>query len=348
VDSYVLAWGAGIGDVVLSTPMLVSLKTTAPTQKIIAIGNAGNRQILLWLADLGFVDEVITLPSTLPGVIKLFSKLSLKFRARFVILHTVKSAKIPWLLSPLIHLRRKSIGFRIRGRLEKLITGFDQTLIPDDVALRDAYASMGETLSGQSSSNIVEQARQVISSWTLKRSEHRGKTDTDITIGLHLGTGPGVVVKSLNRDRWSPLFESLKKRNSRFLLFGGPDEPSDLPRIWDDSVDQSLIGKPGLADFTAALSSCDLFIANDGGPMHLAGLLGIPTIAFFGASDPARQHPMTDRFFVIEPGCWCQHTSRSVGEIACPNPDGPICRDMVIDSNILNNVNKWLDAELAK
>lgn len=112
MDSYVLAWGAGIGHLVLSTPMFVSLKTTSPTGKIIAIGNAGNRQILLWLADLGFVDEVITLPSTLPGVIKLFFKLSPKFRVRFVILHTVKSAKIPWLLSPLIYLRRKSIGFR--------------------------------------------------------------------------------------------------------------------------------------------------------------------------------------------------------------------------------------------
>ena len=345
LNSYVLAWGAGIGDVVLSTPMFVSLRSSQPRGKIVAIGNSSNKRILEWLAELGYIDEVVTVPASIPGTIKIFFQLARTFRARFVMLHTIKSAKIPWLLSPLIHLNRKSIGFRKRSRMERWITRFDQSRIPDDRALKDAYALMGESISNETANDLVETARSTISAWASKKPSEQQPT-SQIVVGLHLGTGPGVEVKSLKRERWQPLLKSLRKRGAMYIMFGGPDEPATAPPEWNDSTDQSLVGRSTLSEFTIALSICDLFIGNDGGPMHLAGLLDIPTIAFFGASDPVRQHPLTNRFFLIEPGCWCQHTSRTVGEIACPNPDGPICRDMIISEDILNDVDTWLDVEL--
>jgi heptosyltransferase II len=46
----------------------------------------------------------------------------------------------------------------------------------------------------------------------------------------------------------------------------------------------SKLDLPALAGF---ISRCTAFAANDSGPMHIARALGVPTLAFFGSTDPA-------------------------------------------------------------
>jgi heptosyltransferase-2 len=47
------------------------------------------------------------------------------------------------------------------------------------------------------------------------------------------------------------------------------------------------------------LSICDGFIGNDSGSMHLAGALGIPTVAIFGSTNPNRTGPLGPKTRVI-------------------------------------------------
>ena len=47
-----------------------------------------------------------------------------------------------------------------------------------------------------------------------------------------------------------------------------------------------------LLDLLGELSTADAFVGNDSGPTHLAGILGVPTVALFGPTDPARWHPL--------------------------------------------------------
>jgi ADP-heptose:LPS heptosyltransferase len=44
-----------------------------------------------------------------------------------------------------------------------------------------------------------------------------------------------------------------------------------------------------------ALSSASLFIGNDSGPGHLAGIIGVPTLSLFGPTDPANWKPLGPR-----------------------------------------------------
>lgn len=48
-----------------------------------------------------------------------------------------------------------------------------------------------------------------------------------------------------------------------------------------------LCGKLSLSALGGFISRCAAFAANDSGPMHLARALGVPTLAFFGSTDPA-------------------------------------------------------------
>ena len=48
-----------------------------------------------------------------------------------------------------------------------------------------------------------------------------------------------------------------------------------------------LSGKLDLRGLGGFISRCTAFAANDSGPMHMARALGVPTLAFFGSTDPA-------------------------------------------------------------
>jgi ADP-heptose:LPS heptosyltransferase len=47
----------------------------------------------------------------------------------------------------------------------------------------------------------------------------------------------------------------------------------------------NLSGALSLEELPAFISECGLLIANDGGPLHLAVFLGIPTLSLFGPTD---------------------------------------------------------------
>jgi ADP-heptose:LPS heptosyltransferase len=51
-------------------------------------------------------------------------------------------------------------------------------------------------------------------------------------------------------------------------------------------------------DLLNQIVSGSVFIGNDSGPAHLAGIIGVPTIALFG-TDPQRWKPMGPKVNVI-------------------------------------------------
>jgi lipopolysaccharide heptosyltransferase II len=49
---------------------------------------------------------------------------------------------------------------------------------------------------------------------------------------------------------------------------------------------ENKIGTTSLAELIQIVKNCDLLLTNDTGTMHLAGVLGISTVAIFGSTDP--------------------------------------------------------------
>jgi ADP-heptose:LPS heptosyltransferase len=67
-----------------------------------------------------------------------------------------------------------------------------------------------------------------------------------------------------------------------------------------------LPGVPELPLFLAVLARAGVFISGDTGPLHFAAGLGVPTIALFGPTSPARWAPMGDRHQFLTGGrCGC-------------------------------------------
>jgi ADP-heptose:LPS heptosyltransferase len=54
-----------------------------------------------------------------------------------------------------------------------------------------------------------------------------------------------------------------------------------------------------LLDLLDEIARAAAFLGTDSGPAHLAGIIGVPTVALFGPSDPTRWRPLGARVSVI-------------------------------------------------
>lgn len=111
-------------------------------------------------------------------------------------------------------------------------------------------------------------------------------------------------------ERWRELIEALlaARPQSEVVLYGTPAD-----RAITDAVGQgfapervrNLAGQTNLAQFCDELAACAVIACNDTGGMHLANMLGTPTVAVFGPTNPVRTGPVfTSPHTLLQPeGC---------------------------------------------
>jgi lipopolysaccharide heptosyltransferase II len=128
---------------------------------------------------------------------------------------------------------------------------------------------------------------------------------------LH-GVIPGAALVALNpAARWrtkqwpvasfAELADGLQKEGLRVLIVGDVSDrqlAEDLTRRMR-TVPINLVGQTSIKELLALLRQVRLFVTNDSGPMHLAAALGVPILALFGPTDPARTGPYGSRHLVL-------------------------------------------------
>jgi len=98
-------------------------------------------------------------------------------------------------------------------------------------------------------------------------------------------------------QRWSPesfatIITGLTERTgAACIVLAGPGERELALRITAATPDALTSGEVGIREMMALISSCDLFIGNNSGPLHVAAALGVPTVSIMGPSDPLRFAP---------------------------------------------------------
>jgi heptosyltransferase II len=87
----------------------------------------------------------------------------------------------------------------------------------------------------------------------------------------------------------------------QWILFGTKNDASAGETIAAALGDKCLnrIGETTLEELIVELRSCGLVLTNDTGTMHLASLLGLPTVAIFGSTDPRLTGPLGDGHIIL-------------------------------------------------
>jgi lipopolysaccharide heptosyltransferase II len=91
------------------------------------------------------------------------------------------------------------------------------------------------------------------------------------------------------------------KLSVQWILFGTPTDTTvgeTIARALGDSC-VNRIGQTTLEQLIDELRKCRLLLTNDTGTMHLASLLGVPTVAIFGSTDPRLTGPLGDRHIIV-------------------------------------------------
>lgn len=105
---------------------------------------------------------------------------------------------------------------------------------------------------------------------------------------LVLAPGSGGRAKCWPRPGWLTLARTLADAGQPLQgLLGPVERERDDPRAWPWPVAIDWLVPPDAPALAAALAGARAFVGNDSGPTHLAAMLGVPTVALFGPSDPA-------------------------------------------------------------
>jgi heptosyltransferase III len=127
---------------------------------------------------------------------------------------------------------------------------------------------------------------------------------TDLSVAIHPGSGSAQ--KCWPASRFAAVIERLWQQNRSVLLLAGP---ADSERVHD--VFQQLSSPPApdmlklltnapLLEVARQLQPCRCYLGNDSGITHLAAMLGVPTIAIFGPTDPAVWRPVGPSVKVLQ------------------------------------------------
>ena len=137
-----------------------------------------------------------------------------------------------------------------------------------------------------------------------------GTADHGLSIGFHAGTA---LFKNHIMRRWAPeKFAELAKKLKRELgttifLFGGPDdiEPNEIIMnlCGDDIIE---VKTKSILDSVAIMQKMSLFVSNDSALMHIAGALDLPTVAIFGPTNETYVHPWKTNYEIVHTGIECR------------------------------------------
>ena len=116
--------------------------------------------------------------------------------------------------------------------------------------------------------------------------EKMGITDEDFLVGINLG---GTGEKRWEIRNFIELGNWLREReNVKLIYIWGPEEKELVKNLKISEVLPEILPLPKLS---ALLQRCNLFISSDSGIMHLATSVGTPTLAIFIHSDPQKFGP---------------------------------------------------------
>ncbi|HEV2117856.1 MAG TPA: glycosyltransferase family 9 protein [Terriglobales bacterium] len=114
-----------------------------------------------------------------------------------------------------------------------------------------------------------------------------------------LNPGAGWEGKQWPPERYGEVARGLRTIGLRSLVNFGPGE-EPLARAVEAASDRTaeVLSCP-LSELVAFTRRARLFIGGDTGPMHLAAALGVPVVALFGPTSPARNGPFGTRSMVL-------------------------------------------------
>jgi heptosyltransferase II len=144
--------------------------------------------------------------------------------------------------------------------------------------------------------------------------------------------------------RWSPeraaeFVRGFDRTRADLILIGAEDERPLFDALGPIEGAVDAIGGT-VDDLLATIAACDVLIAGDTGPLHIARAFGIPVIALFGPTPETKHHfEPTDHLLTVDLSC---RPCSPHGDRTCPEGHHRCMRDLQA-TRVLAALHKTLD-----
>jgi heptosyltransferase-3 len=276
-----------IGDVLLSTPVIRSLRLAWPQAKIDVLVFEHTEGILLRNPD---IDHVITVPAR-PGFWRHLGLILSLFRRYDLALTTLlgdRPTLYTWIAGKI------RLGMQDNSRKERwkkyLLTHWAKF---DHVDRHTVLTNLGlvDLLN-------IKRNYEVVAVW-----DHSDEISVSGSLPFNLGAetfavlhmSPKFAYKMWQRDGWIELANWLAENGIRAVLTGSSD-PAEVAYVEQihrsmPSNTVSMIGKLSLAESAYLISRAKFFVGPDTALTHMAAAIGTPTVALFGPSNLVKWGP---------------------------------------------------------
>lgn len=273
-----------IGDVVLATPFLAQLRVRFPNAKTTLLAAPHARPIL---EGTDLVDEIIETHLDWTEKSTRYNPFGYNWRELWRVRRELRAREFDLAFKACMHIRehvvmglsgaRRRVGYAF-GEGDRVLTdaipvdNIGRHKVEDWMLLLDPFGGAARLETPRLSLSQSEQR------WAEQFLSERGISKEETVVGIH--PGASVPEKCWPLERFLEVGKVLSRRAGvRILVFVDPmGYGASL-----GAIEGAVTAQVSLRQLIALTARCRLLVCNDSGPMHIAGGLGIPTVAVFGS-----------------------------------------------------------------
>jgi heptosyltransferase II len=166
----------------------------------------------------------------------------------------------------------------------------------------------------------------------------KSKNDNNKLLGINPGASYGSAKRWTSKEFANVAFALSSEYD--IVIFGGPGEigfAADIEKyLIEKNVNnyQNLTAKTTITELIDQISSLDLFITGDSGPMHIAAVFQVPTVAIFGpTNDNETSQWLNEKSLIVKKSLECQPCMKRTCPLEHQN-----CMKLIKASDVLNAV----------
>jgi heptosyltransferase III len=259
-----------LGDVLLTTPLIRSIKSAYPAAAIEALVFAGTEGILAGNPDLAGVIAIPQRPSTSENF-ALIRRLARRYDVAISTQTGDRPTTLAWIAG------RQSVGplepNRFSAKLKRLALSRSYVADRGQHRVREVLR-LAELLGIPSIAEVVGPAGTV----------RRDLIPAQPFAVVH--AAPMFTYKRWTADGWRALAAALHQRGLAIVTSGAGGDRAYLDDVWRDGDVIRLDGKLTWPELAAAISAAKVYVGPDTAITHLAAATPTPTVALYGPTDP--------------------------------------------------------------
>ncbi len=304
-----------IGDVVMSSPIVNSIKTSYPNSHIVMIANS--YVFSLWESNV-FIDELWRFDAvkTCKNMLECY-QLFKKIRQRNFNTAIILSGNMRFPLIAFLAGIKRRLGFGARCNRIFLTDVVKYNRRLKNKHMVDVYSSIlgckGSTAGVKELSLKINDADADSANMLLKEN---GITPEDLLVGV----APGAIygkTKRWPKENYAKLSdEIIEKHHAKIVIFTAPSEQEITSEVKSLMRNKPIVvdNATNLRVIACLIKRCAVLITNDSGLMHIAAAVKTNTVAIFGSTSPAFTGPYGDSHIILKKSISCSPCFKK----ACP------------------------------